>query len=64
MRRSRERAKVGDEDWPPSLGEFRALCEQRSPVRDTYRALPLKTASPGTAQREIDRMRAILGYAA
>jgi len=24
--RSKDRAKTGDEDWPPTLGEFRALC--------------------------------------
>ncbi len=37
-----ERSRTGDEDWPPSLGEFRAYCrrDKAVPYHSPYTALP------------------------
>ena len=65
LQRSIVNRRAGDEDWPPTLGEFHALCRpMRHACHDTVKALP---KPPLTAEqlREIDadirRLREQLG---
>lgn len=57
-----DRARTGDEDWPPTCGEFRAYCErsQRS-IYQPFPALPHCEARPEVRERELAKMREALG---
>ena len=62
---SADRVRTGDEDWPPTLGEFRAYCETRSPAAHDYYPILAAPDSPPVSleQKEsyIAEMRAALG---
>lgn len=59
---SADRVRVGDEDWPPTLGEFRAYC-----IKSTHRyyydgaALPKNDVPLARKESYIAEMRAALG---
>jgi len=52
----------GQEDWPPTPAEFRALClpEKRDPIHRDYVALPRPPQDPGTIERALRRMHELL----
>lgn len=51
---SESRRRTGDEDWPPTLGEFRALCKPMRPAYHEIRvALPAPEMTPEKL-KEID----------
>ncbi len=58
------RAPRPDEnDWPPTLAEFRAMClPERVPIcHRQYIPLPKPPQDPATVERELSRMREALG---
>ena len=58
----RERAKSGDEDWPPTLGVFREYClGHQEPIHNLVAPPEHQWASQATIDREIAHMRRILG---
>jgi hypothetical protein len=64
---SADRHRLGRDDWPPTLGQFRAYCTPAPAVRETAEAalrLPAPVADPSVAERELDRMRRLLGMRA
>ena len=57
------RPAPGEEDWPPTLTEFRAMClPERAPAyhRD-YIALPRPEQDPNATEKALATMRAALG---
>lgn len=61
----KRRPRDGDEDWPPTLAEFRAMC--LPPViprihRD-YIPLPKPQTDPDVVEKSIAKMKAALGAA-
>jgi hypothetical protein len=52
----------GEEDWPPTLNEFRAMClpEKRDPIHRDYIALPRPPQDPNVMERSLANMRAAL----
>lgn len=70
VNRAAERRRVGDEDWPPTAGEFRAMCEEpvvasgmardRRAQRLFRRALPAPPPDPAVVERELSRMKGLL----
>lgn len=53
---AKDRVRVGDEDWPPTLGEFRARCEYVYQYASNTKALP-KTA-PATREEALAHLEA------
>ena len=49
----------GEEDWPPTLNEFRAMCipEKRKPFN---RALPPPPQDPDVVEKSLANIRAVL----
>jgi hypothetical protein len=56
-----DRKRTGDEDWPPTLGEFRAYCKPvRHACHDTYAALPKPEMSIEEKEAAIQKCREAL----
>lgn len=63
--RGRDRVKTGDEDWPPTLGEFRAMCLRARPqAHRRYEALPPPRCSGERIRAECTQLRKLLGRSA
>lgn len=60
---SRSRAMTGDEDWPPTLGTFRAYCQsvRMVPSHVRYVALPKPELTPAQKAEAIAGCRRALG---
>ena len=57
------RPRDGDEDWPPTLSEFRAMCLPPviNPIHRDFVALPKPIVDPKTIEDSIAKMRSLLG---
>lgn len=67
--RSKDRRRSNEEDWPPTAGEFRAMCEEpvisefkgrEAATHRSFPKLPRPQVNPGVVQSEIGRMKEIL----
>lgn len=56
------RPAAAEEDWPPTLNEFRAMClpEKRDPIHRDYIALPRPPHNPCVVEDSLASMRAAL----
>ena len=53
--------EVWQEDWPPSLPEFKRACkEKRIACHEIYKALPVLKSDSDKAKKEIDKLKTIL----
>lgn len=63
--RSQSNLRAGDDDWPPTLGEFQLLCRPQKPTYHyEYAALPMPKRSPeqlAEIEADIARLRVELG---
>lgn len=70
VERAKERRRASGEDWPPTAGEFRAMCEEpvvasgmardRRAQRLFRRALAAPPPDPAVVERELSRMKGLL----
>lgn len=56
----KRRPRDGEDDWPPTLNEFRAMCLPRKEFVGTFRRLPELKATVEKAEPEITKMRAAI----
>ena len=56
------RPAAGEEDWPPTLNEFRAMClpERVPAIHRDYIALPRPEQDPNAVDNALTKMRAAL----
>ena len=61
LKRSQSFLRSGDEDWPPTLGEFHLLCRPQKPsYYEPYPGLPAPKISKDDALKHIADIRAKL----
>lgn len=60
LKMSRHRVQFGEEDWPPTLGQFRAWCLQKSSPPLKQPLLPYKALSGEDRARALEACRAAL----
>ena len=59
----KRRPRDGDEDWPPTLNEFRAMClpPVTNPIHRDFIALPKPVVDPQVIEDSIAKIRSMLG---
>lgn len=57
------RPAPGEEDWPPTLNEFRAMCKppRTNPIHVLYKSLPKPIQDKDVIKKSLDKISSLLG---